>query len=384
MARVLLITYEYPPVGGGTGKAAMNTARCLARMGHEAAILTSRFKGQAAEERQGDVAVYRIPALRRHLNYANAIEVLSFAASGLWNAGKVSRRFRPDLTLAYLTIPCAIVSLAMKWRTGAPYLALLRGQDVPGYPEPKRWMQNLAWPVTSALWRRAARVVANSEGLADLARGAAPWLEVEVVRNGIDLGLYRPAEVSGGGKSAARPLRVLYVGRLVRHKRLRELIAAWAEARKGLDRAAEMRFAGFGPERPHLERLAAELGVAESVRFLGRLDEPEVVRELQEADLFVSLSEGEGLPNAAIEAMACGLPVLLSDIPMHRELIENGKEGAICDGADPGSISDAAARLLASEEVRKTLGAAARRKIEREFSWEAATERLAKLFPEAR
>lgn len=375
MAKILLITYEYPPVGGGTGKAAMNTARALARLGHEPAILTSRFKSQAAEERDGDVAIYRIPVLRRHVNYASAVEVLSFAASGLWYAKRIASRFLPDLTLAYLTIPCAIVSRRFQSLCGAPYFALLRGQDVPGYPQPSRRMHAMAWPVTSRLWRGAARVVANSDGLADLAREAAPWLKVGVVRNGIDLDLYRPAP------RTARPARSLYVGRLVRHKRLRELILAWADARPKLPAGAELAFAGHGPERPILEKLAIDLGLDDSVRFLGRLDEPQVIQALQSSNLFINLSEGEGLPNAVIEAMACGLPTLLSDIPPHRELITDGVEGALVPGDDVSAISGALTRLLNADPSLEAMGRAARAKVERDFGWDAATRRLADLFP---
>src|SRR2546430_14512839 len=95
-SKILLISYEYPPLGGGTGKAAMNTARELRRMGYEVAVLTSKFQNQPAEETIDGIRIFRIRVLRRHLNYANAIEVLSFAVAGLFANGKILKEFRPD------------------------------------------------------------------------------------------------------------------------------------------------------------------------------------------------------------------------------------------------------------------------------------------------
>jgi glycosyltransferase involved in cell wall biosynthesis len=356
----------------------MNTARWLARRGLEVAVLTSGFRGLAAEACVESVRVVRIPVWRRFVNYASAVEVLTFAASGLARGGNVARGFRPDLCLAYHTIPSALVAWRVERRTGAPFLTLLRGQDVPGYPETPMWMHRLAWPLTRFLWKRSRRVIANSEGLAALARRSAPWLDVRVVRNGVDLELYRPA--APNARLPGDALRALYAGRLIRKKRLRELLEAWASVLPKLGERAELGLAGYGPDRPALEAIVAERGIGETVRFLGRLDEPQVVAALQRADVFVNPSEGEGLPNAVLEAMACGLPTVLSDIEPHRELIGPEEAGLFCDGS-PASMARAIERLLSDEALRRRLGEAARRRVEREFGWEEATRRLVELFP---
>lgn len=446
--RVLLITYEYPPVGGGTGKAARNTALQLAAAGHEPIVLTSAFGDLPREEferlpesfsRDGDpgsprgVEVVRIPVLRRHLNRANALEVLSFAASALWRFRKI-RSLQADVSTAWLTIPCGIVAEALRLSDRVPYVCLLRGQDVPGYPEMKPVLHALAWPVTRWIWSRAGRVVANSQGLADLARRSAPRLDVAVIRNGVDTEIYAPpardpdavvpfesalGEHDRAPDFSVRRRSVLYVGRLVRKKRVRELVRAFALVSKkevvrpsfparvvgGLncgkidlreDEEAEpdleLRIAGHGPERPHLEALARELGVEDRVRFLGRLDEAEVVKALREADLFVNPSEGEGLPNAVLEAMATGLPVVLSDIPPHRELIAGTEAGALAGAGSPGDaetfvneLARQIARYVTGSHCGVGLFFAGRRARARaeEFGWAAATGRLVEMMEDA-
>lgn len=375
--RILLVTYEYPPVGGGMGKAARNITRTLAGHGHDVAVLTSRFGNQPAMEREQGVLVLRIPVLRRHINFASAYEVLSFAASGLLRTGWITRRFRPDLVLAFLTIPSGIVAEGISRLTGAPWICYLRGQDVPGYPDTPRWMHRLAWPVTWYLWKRAARVFANSAGLAGLAHQSSPALAINIVPNGIDVERYRPHS----GKRGRVKTVVLFTGRLVRFKRLRQLIEAWAEVADTASGPVELWLAGYGPERSILRHRARELGIVESVRFLGRLEEDRLIRALQCADIFVSPSEGEGLPNAVLEAMACGLPVVLSDIGPHRELLVDEKGGVLCGEGTPDEIAGALLDLVEDRELRQRLGCEAREVVRERFSWDMAVRELETHFP---
>ncbi|MFH1848405.1 MAG: glycosyltransferase, partial [Candidatus Omnitrophota bacterium] len=136
---ILIITYEFPPIGGGTGKASYYTGRELVRMGHNVGVLTLRFKGQKKDEMVSGMRVFRIPALRKRPNQSNIFEVATFAASGVVRAGSICNTFKPAVTLAYFTIPSGVVSLWLKYTRGIPFLTLLRGQDVPG------WLPDVLW-----------------------------------------------------------------------------------------------------------------------------------------------------------------------------------------------------------------------------------------------
>jgi glycosyltransferase involved in cell wall biosynthesis len=373
--RILLITYEFPPVGGGTGKAAFQMAKVLARRGHEVAILTSRFKDLPAEEAVSGVRVLRIPVLRRYLNYAASWEVLSFVASGIFNIGRVRRSFHPELILSYFTIPGSPIAYVYRLFYGIPFVTLLRGQDVPGYPDTPRFFSALSAPVAKFLWRRSLFVTANSQGLADLARRTMPDLDCPVITNAVDAELYCPPSVP----PPESPLRVLFVGRLREFKGIRELIEAFGRARASLGAPAELRIAGFGPEREALEALADRLGLREAVRFLGRLDEADVIGEMQSAHVFVNASYGEGMPNAVLEAMACGLPILASDIAPHREMMEAGIEGFLCPPRDAAALAEGLLRLLQDLQLRRAIGGRARRKVMDQFTWDQKAGELLEL-----
>ena len=363
--RILSITYEFPPVGGGTGKSALQMGRALGELGHDVTFLTSRFKGLAERETVDGLRVLRIPVLRRHINYAAAWEVLSFVFSGMSRLDWIRRETAPELILAYFTIPGAPIAWAFRRRFGTPFVTLLRGQDVPGYPDTPSLLSALSRPAVRFLWRRSLMVTANSEGLANLARQTLPGMEFPVIANAVDPERYRPAATP----PPTKPLRILFVGRLREFKGIHHLIDALARLHSRSGASCELRIAGYGPWQGRLESQIERLGLGGTVRLLGRLDEAGVTAEMQSAHVFVNPSFGEGMPNAVLEAMACGLPVVLSDIEPHREMIEDGVEGVIVPLRDPEALAVALEGLLNDPERRARLGEAARRRVMQQFTW---------------
>jgi glycosyltransferase involved in cell wall biosynthesis len=370
---LLLISYEYPPLGGGLGRAVRRTALEFVRLGHEVTILTSRFGPQAAEERDGPLTVLRIPVMRRHQHHASVLDVLSFAVSGLVSGRRRLGNRVPGAILAYLTVPSGIVGAWLSLRTGAPLMTLLRGTDVPGHRELSPWMHRLAWPVTQWVWRRSAHVVSNSWSMAAAAERAMPGLRVEAVWNGVDADRFTP-----GAEESPRtgPPVVLYAGRLVKVKRLDLLLHAWGRARARLAPDATLELAGYGPERQPLEALARNLGLGDSVRFLGQLSEDALLQAYRRATIFVSISLAEGLPNSVLEALACGVPALLSDIGPHREILDGTPGGLLCPSGEAEGIALALVELIQSVKSERVIPNAARSAVLGRFDWQRTAEAL--------
>jgi len=126
-------------------------------------------------------------------------------------------------------------------------------------------------------------------------------------------------------------MKIICVARLVKTKRIDQLIAAVKLAHD------QLTIIGFGPQERQLKQLAGK-----KVRFLQLLPRKELIAEMKQADIFCLPSVVEGFGIATIEAMACGLPAVLADIPVNREITRNG-QGAVL--FQPESISDLAAKL---------------------------------------
>ena len=159
---------------------------------------------------------------------------------------------------------------------------------------------------------------------------------------------------------------LLCVARLSLEKGLTFLVHALRILRnKGYD--VELRLAGDGPTKKDLKSLVDGFGLGGKVHFLGYLGEDEVIRELQQADLFVLPSFVEGLPVSAMEAMAVGLPVIATNIAGTSELIEDGKTGVLVRPSDPEVLADAVVRMMGDYPFRLRAAELARKKVVEEF-----------------
>jgi len=191
----------------------------------------------------------------------------------------------------------------------------------------------------------------------------------KVVHCGLTIGkyTYRPP------KEQVR--RLICTARLSPEKGLRFAIEA---LRRLLDKGynLELRLAGDGPSKAHLEALTIRLKVVDQVKFLGFLTEDEVISELQTSDLFVLPSFVEGLPVSAMEAMAVGVPVIATNIAGASELIEDGKTGLLVRPSDAEALADAVVRMIEDHGFRLRAAEFGRKKVVEEFDVDKESAKL--------
>ena len=369
--RILILNSEYPPIGGGAGNASAHIADQFERMGHTVTVVTSRFGTLPHRQDQGGMTIYRIPGLRRRQDRSNPLEQIIFILSAsLWTLRRIPR-FRPHATLAFFGVPSGPVAWLIKKLFRVPYVVSLRGGDVPGFrPYDFRLYHKLAAPFLRVIWRNAAAVVANSGGLRQLANAFEPGFEIPVIPNGIDLKSYKPA-----GRDWTSP-RLLSAGRIVHQKGLDLAMRALG----GLSELNwEWHIAGDGPQMPVLQSLAKELGIGDRVHFLGWRSREELMECYGQANIFLFPSRHEGMPNALLEAMASGLPVVASCISGNEELVVDGDTGYLVPSEDVEALQTALKQLLSDPALREQMGRASRQYVEVHYSWESTAQQYALL-----
>lgn len=365
--RILLINYEFPPVGAGAGNATANIARCLVAAGDDVTVLTASYRDLPSCERLDGYAIRRVPSIRRHADRCSGLEMLSFVLGGLMPAVALARSWRPDVACAFFGVPSGPLALALRRLLGIPYLVSLRGGDVPGFlGDELATLHRLTLPITNAVWRGSSGLIANSIGLAELARRTLPEGPIEVIPNGVDAATFCPPERA----RPADPLRLLCVGRLVRQKGIEYLLKALSLSRS----SAVLRIVGDGPERPALERLKESLGLLDRVEFIGWADREDLPVHYQWADAFVLPSLEEGMPNVILEALGAGLPIITTDIYGSRELVEPDGNGFLVLPSDTVSLAAALDRLFVDPSLVRTLGVRSR-DVAIERRWENVAER---------
>jgi glycosyltransferase involved in cell wall biosynthesis len=238
-----------------------------------------------------------------------------------------------------------------------------------------RWYHNLI----------ASGVVVNSRATLDSTLAGAPWLEparVHLLYKGVDLERFRPRAGShgpdGSGGRAGLERRVGFLGQLITRKGLPELMAAWrmieAQRRSPPPR---LLLAGEGPLRQDLISWRATLRHPEQVELLGFVERTETF--LAGLDLLVLPSRAEGFGLAAVEAGACGVPVVASRVSSLPEVVADGKSGLLVAPGNPGALAVAIARLLDEPDLAVALGAGGRRRACALFGQERVLDDLERL-----
>jgi glycosyltransferase involved in cell wall biosynthesis len=369
--RILILNSEYPPIGGGAGNASAHIADQFEKMGHVVAVVTSRFGSLPHKEGYNGVTIYRILGLRRRQDRSNPLEQVIFILSASFWTLRWIPRFQPHATLAFFGVPSGPVAWLIKKLYKVPYIISLRGGDVPGFrPYDFRVYHKLMAPFLRLIWKDAAAVVANSKGLRQMAQAFDSSFEIPIIPNGIDLEAYRITD-----RDWSFP-RLLSAGRIVHQKGLDLAMRALGGLK---DLNWEWDIAGDGPQIDVLKSLAKELGIEERVIFLGWQSREQLMKCYQGANVFLFPSRHEGMPNALLEAMASGLPVIASCIAGNEELVVDGKTGYLVRSEDIESLQDALKKLLSDAALREQMGMASRQYVEANYSWESTAQQYALL-----
>lgn len=319
--KILMISHEYPPVGGGGANACMNLAAEYGRMEHIVQVLTVWYPGLLEEEEFVNVKVTRLKSKRKHLEYCSFTEMLAFLWKVLRCADRMMKEKKFDVCQVFFAIPSGPIGYYLKKRYGLPYIIRFGGGDIPGFQERFRFIYKIIGPFEKIIWGNADALVANSQGLKDLANGFYNKKEIRVITNGVNIdAFFRINE-----KRMDDDFRILFVSRLIERKGLQYIIPQMAEIRKKCGRPVSLIIVGDGPYRGELERIAKESGEEGSICFEGQKTKRELPHYYENADVFILPSKREGMPNVVLEAMASGLPVVMTPCEGSKELIkENG------------------------------------------------------------
>jgi glycosyltransferase involved in cell wall biosynthesis len=250
---------------------------------------------------------------------------------------------------------------------------MLRGGDVPGFEPKVLLLHRLLTPLRRTVYRASAAIAANSEGLRDLAVRADPGFPIRVIPNGVDSDFYRPSPLP---KEAGAAFTFLFAGRFCDQKNIGRLLEAFAICRAKLP-GARLTLVGEGSAARPLEALARDLDIGGALQWVAWSTKEDLLSRYRSSDCFVNPSKTEGMSNAVLEAMACGLPVLCGDCMGNREVVMNGENGFLFDPGDSGELARRMVALGKNRQWSLTLGAAGRRLCCERFSWARAADAVA-------
>jgi glycogen synthase len=368
---------RFDPIGGMQNHTAALT-RCLDDLGLRQTVLTSRLAARSGTTRLGTHAVVRRSGLRiPRLRQLWALCALPHAL--------VPGRGRRRVDLVHGHQGEDIATLALGLLAAARHRCSLvvtlhcsvRHTFAGGSPK-ARFLRLVGGAVERAAVRRAAAVIVLVPRTAELlGEDDVPRDKVHVLPSGFDPALFeRPTEDVFPG--VPHP-RIGYVGRLAEQKRPDLLVEAFGD----LEETASLIVVGDGPLRPQVEAAVRRSRARDRITLSGFVPHQQVPAVLRSVDLLVLPSIYEEMGSVLAEAMACGLPVVASDVGGIPDVVSDGETGILVPPGDVPALSKALDGVLKDSSLRTRLGAEARRQSSR-YSWPGLAARIADLYDAAR
>ena len=368
--RVGYVVSYFHPFASGAERQALAQGLELVRRGHVVHVITRSVPGYPIDDEQ-----YRGLFIHRWIRTVDRgpLFALSFVASLI----RALRRFRAELDVVHThqgLWEAVATGLARPFIPGIPTLVQPASSGYYGEADELRRTRG-AGSLRKIILRNSAFAAISAEIERQWADLGVPAARMYRTASGVDAEHFHPGPSVLESTLLPRP-RVVFTGRLHPQKNLPLLLEAWTVVARQTD--ANLILVGPGSDREALAELAGRLGIADRVQFAGAVPDP--ADHLRAADVFVLPSVAEGMSNSLLEAMATALPCAVSGIGGNTDLIEDDTTGVLVNEPTPAAWSAALIGLLRDPTRAKDLGAAARRRIDSEFSLRVVVDRYVELY----
>lgn len=279
---------------------------------------------------------------------------------GIAAAKRKIREFRPDILHAHYASSYGLIGALAGFH---PYIVSVWGSDVYEYPNAGGLYRRLL----RYTFRKADTILSTSHCMADETRKYTDK-DISITPFGVDVNRFAPVKPSENKDSRfvignVKTLRPVYG--------IDILIKAFGElCQMAPDRNLLLKIAGTGPQKDALLDLCKALGISDKVQFLGYIPNEQLPALYSSFDVAVSLSRRESFGVVAVEAMACGCPVVTSDADGFKEVVDDGVTGLIVPVEDVHAAAQALYKLLTDDSLRNEMGIAGRQRVLRLYDWE--------------
>ena len=347
--KILIINYEYPPLGGGGGVATYDLALEWVKNA-QVDVLTSSFRGLKSQETVDNINIYRVKILfRKSRDAASFISMLTYLPGAFIRGVRLMRKNRYDVINTHFAVPSGPIGYLLGRMFKVPNILSLHGGDI---YDPSKKMS----PHRSPLFRRVVKFILN--------RADHIIAQSSNTRNNA-ITYYKPLKPIGIIPLAFHPPKIptvtrkelnidkndfilITIGRLIKRKSLDVAIRSLSLIKR---RDIRLLVLGDGPEREFLENLTRELNLQDSVRFLGFVSDEEKYRYLSAADLFVLTSMHEGFGIVFMEAMFMKLPIVCTNNGGQVDFLVHEENGILIDVGDVEACGRGIMRLYRDKKL---------------------------------
>ena len=377
--KVLIINYEFPPLGGGGGVASYDLALEWEKHG-QVDVLTSNFSGLEAYKNVNGINVYRTKIFfRKSRDAATFLSMLSFLLTGFIEGFKLCRKNRYDVINTHFAVPSGPLGYILGRMFGIPNVLSLHGGDI--YDPSKKMSPHkskIFSRVVKFILNRADRIVAQSSNTRDnTIKYYNPVKEVEI----IPLAFHPPVIVKSSREKLGLDKDSFYfitIGRLVKRKSIETIL----QALSGIsNKKIKLLVVGDGPEMEFLQSMAASLNLTERVTFPGYIADEEKYSFLKNADAFILTSLHEGFGIVFMEAMFTGLPIVCTNHGGQVDFLTDKENALLIDVGDVESCRKSMLKIYKDSSLYNLMSKNNKKKVKNFYAESVAAEYL-KIFNE--
>lgn len=364
--RILILNYEYPPLGGGASPVTKSLAEGLIIAGHNVDIITMGFKGLKPKEVINGVTVYRVPGIRKEQGVCQTHEMFYYCVSAYRFLPKLLKENKYDINHTHFIIPSGIVSYF--YRNKIPYIITSHGSDVPGYNPDRFEKQHL---LLKPLWKKIVKnancITTPTKYLKNLILENLDKNEfdrkIKVVPNGIDAKSFNPKQ---------KEKKILVVTRLFERKGVQYIIDAMKHIKD-----YNLNICGEGPYKIHLNKQINKLNI-DNVKLLGYVNHERLKYEYETSSIFVFPSSAENFPVVLLEAMASGCAIITTNVTGCPEVV--GDCALLIRPKNSEDIRISINKLIKDNNLRNNLGIKARKRVEENFTWDKIVKQYINIY----
>ncbi|HTA27235.1 MAG TPA: glycosyltransferase family 4 protein [Bacteroidia bacterium] len=334
---LLVLNYEYPPLGGGAGVITQNISERLAAMGHKVTVVTAWYKTEKETEESGNLKIIRVKSKRKHTYKANITEMLSWIKESKRFLKEYCKKELFDICFANFTIPGGVVALFLKKQFGLKYTIISHGHDIPWrFPKQMLHFHIATYAMIKKICLESEINFVQTREMKeniDKFLGETHTAKNRLILNGIDARLFMPDYTR-----KSKQFKMVFTGRLVKQKdpyTVLKAIKLFSEKNNNFI----LHILGDGILRKGMEQYVHENGLEDYVKFFGWVSKEEMVKEYQSAHVNLIASVFEGMSIGIFESLACGCFLITTPIDDIEHIITQEENAVMVNFYSPEEMA---------------------------------------------
>lgn len=373
--KILMFNNEYPPLGGGTGTVNEELLKQFQNYPDLKIDLITSEKGnkKVIEQLSKNIRIFKYPVNNKNIHHASNMELIKYLLKATLAGFRLHKKENYDLSFSWSTVPAGYVSNLLYTFKRLPFLVRVGGPDIPGFEERYSIIYKLISPLIKRIWKRSKLLIAKCKTEQDMILDINSDLKIQIIYNGIDFKRFNFER----SESQSNLLTIICPARLIKRKGQDLLIKAVAALkREGI--LYNVNLIGEGDEKEAFMNLTKEEDLTDLIQFKGYVPRDMMPNEFMQADIFCLPSYNEGMSNSLLEAMASGLPVIVTNVGGTEELTDTSN-GFIFQTGDSNELKVILKKIHNDKKNLIEMGKASEKKA-KELSWDKIADAYYRLF----